>query len=613
MSTCTDGVVAAACAAHDRDRARLLDILLALHRQLGHLDRSTLGAIAAELSLPRADVEGVASFYSFLSPEPRGRVVIRLSNDVPDVMQGAERVAESLEEELGIRFGETTPDGQFSLEWTSCIGLSDQAPAALFNQVPVPNLGPWSARRLVREIREHPNWTDLRKLAVHEYGDGENGHDLVRSAVKNNIRRPGEVIFATMEAGAGLCKALAMSPAEVIREMKTARLRGRGGAGFPAGMKWEFARAAEGAERYLVCNADEGEPGTFKDRVILTERPDLLFEGMTIAGYAIGARRGILYLRAEYEYLREYLEFVLERRRRRNLLGAGLCGGSSFDFDIRIQMGAGAYVCGEESALISSCEGSRGDPKNRPPFPVQKGYLGHPTVVNNVETLCAAARILEMGSGWFAQLGSRQSTGTKLLSISGDCTRRGIYEVHFGTPLSDIFAMCGAEDPVAVQVGGPSGRLIGPDDFHRNLCFDDLATGGALVLFGAGRDPLEIASRYMSFFVHESCGYCTPCRVGNVLLQRRLDQIRAGLGTPDDLVYLEKLAISVKATSRCGLGQTSPNPILSTLANFRPLYERLLGSPSDGLLASFDLSASLATARELTGREPVHATSQKVH
>jgi len=612
MTTCTDGVVAAACAAHGRDRARLLDILLALHRQIGHLDGSTLGAIAAELSLPRADVEGVASFYSFFSTEPKGRVVIRLCNDVPDVMQGAERVAEGLEEELGIRFGETTPDGQFTLEWTSCIGLSDQAPAALFNQIPVPSLGPWSARRLVREIRERPDWTDLRKLVVREYGDGENGHDLVRSAVKNNVRRPGEVIFGAMEAGAGLCKALALSPAEVIREVKTARLRGRGGAGFPTGMKWEFARAAEDAERYLICNADEGEPGTFKDRVILTERPDLLFEGMTIAGYAIGARHGILYLRAEYEYLREYLEFVLERRRRRNLLGTRLCGGSSFDFDIRIQMGAGAYVCGEESALISSCEGRRGDPKNRPPFPVQRGYLGHPTVVNNVETLCAAARILELGSGWFSQLGSRQSTGTKLLSISGDCTRRGIYEVHFGTRLSEVFAMCGAEEPIAVQVGGPSGQMVGEADFERALCFDDLATGGALILFGAARDPLEIASRYMSFFIHESCGYCTPCRVGNVLLRQRLERIRAGRGTADDLVYLQELASSVKATSRCGLGQTSPNPILSTLASFRSRYEALLGAPADGELASFDLAASLAPARELTGREPVHSPIQKV-
>ena len=326
-------------------------------------------------------------------------------------------------------------------------------------------------------------------------------------------------------------------------------------------MKWEFTRAAASDQRYLICNADEGEPGTFKDRVILTERPDLLFEGMTIAGYAIGASRGLLYLRGEYAYLRDYLESVLAQRRAAGLLGESICGKPGFDFDIRIQLGAGAYVCGEETALISSCEGLRGDPKNRPPFPAQSGYLGKPTSVNNVETLCCVPRILEMGAGWFASIGSSKSTGTKLLSVSGDCTRRGVYEVPLGTRLAEVLEMCGAEEPQAVQVGGPSGQMVGAADFDREICFDDLATGGALVVFGAGRDPLEIASHYMAFFIHESCGYCTPCRVGNVLLKERLDRIRAGRGETEDLDYLRALAATVKTASRCGLGQTSPNPV----------------------------------------------------
>jgi [NiFe] hydrogenase diaphorase moiety large subunit len=548
----------------------------------------------------------VVSFYSFLRSEPRGRVVIRLCNDVPDMMVGAEKVAEGLEEELGIRFGETTPDGGFSLEWASCIGMSDQAPAALFNDVVVPNLGPGAARRLVRELRAHPEVADLRRLLVREYGDGGNSHDLVRSSVKNNIRRAGEVILADMAPGAGLGKALAMTPAEVIREVKTARLRGRGGAGFPTGMKWEFARAADAGRRYLVCNADEGEPGTFKDRVILTERPDLLFEGMTIAGYAIGASQGLLYLRGEYAYLRGYLEHVLADRRALGLLGERVCGKPGFAFDIRIQMGAGAYVCGEETALLSSCEGLRGDPKNRPPFPAQRGYLGKPTSVNNVETLCCVPRILQMGSGWFASLGSRKSTGTKLLSVSGDCTRRGVYEVTLGTRLRAVLEMCGADEPAAVQVGGPSGQMVGPADFDREICFDDLATGGALVVFGAGRNPLEIASRYLAFFIHESCGYCTPCRVGNVLLKERLDRILAGRGEPADLDYLQSLGQTIKSASRCGLGQTSPNPVLSTLRSFRPAYEALLATPADGAQRGFDIAARLAEASALTGRKSVH-------
>jgi len=594
---------------YGHDRTRLLDILLAVQRRFGRVDDSLVDALAAQLGVPRVDVAGVVSFYSFLHDRPKGRIVIRLCNDVPDVLAGVERVAEGLEEELGIRFGETTPDGLFTLEWTSCIGLSDQAPGALFNEVPVPSLGPGAARRLVREIRQHQDAPNLRRLLLKEYGDGQNAHDLVRSAVKNNLRLAGEVIFAEREANAGLAKALAVSPAEVIREVKTARLRGRGGAGFPTGMKWEFTRAAVADRRYLVCNADEGEPGTFKDRVILTERPDLLFEGMTIAGYAIGAAHGILYLRGEYAYLREYLESVLAWRRAEGLLGERICGKKGFDFDIRVQMGAGAYVCGEETALLSSCEGLRGDPKNRPPFPAQSGYLGKPTSVNNVETLACVPRILEHGSAWFASIGSRQSTGTKLLSVSGDCMRRGVYEVPLGTPLAEVLAMCGAEETQAVQVGGPSGQLIGADEFGRTICFDDLATGGALVLFDERRDVLEIASRYLAFFVHESCGYCTPCRVGNVLLKERLDRIRAGRGEAADLDYLQSLAETVRTASRCGLGQSSPNPVLSTLKRFRSAYEARLRAPEGGDQPGFDPAAGLAEAGALVGRNSLHFAS----
>lgn len=596
MTTTPHEAIATTCREFGHDRTRLLDILEAVERRLGHVPEAAVDAIAGELGMPRVDVAGVVSFYSFLSAAPRGRVVIRLCDDVPDRMLGAEQVGSGLEEELGIRFGETTADGLFTLEHTSCIGMSDQAPAALFNDVVVPSLGPGTARRLVREIRQHEAATDLRRLLTREYGDGRNAHDLVRSAVKNNLRQPGAVIFAEREAEAGLAKALAMSPAEVIRQVKTARLRGRGGAGFPTGLKWEFTRAAAADQRYLIANADEGEPGTFKDRVILTERPELLFEGMTIAGYALGATRGLLYLRREYAYLLPYLESVLSARRAAGLLGESLCGKPGVAFDIRIQMGAGAYICGEESALISSCEGLRGDPKNRPPFPAQRGYLGRPTAVNNVETLACVPRILEMGAAWFASIGSSKSTGTKLLSVSGDCTRRGVYELPFGTRLDEVLALAGAEDPIAVQVGGPSGQMVGVADFGRPICFDDLATGGALVVFGAGRDPLAIASQYLAFFVHESCGYCTPCRVGNVLLKERLDRIRAGCGEASDLDYLTALAATIRNASRCGLGQSSPNPVLSTLCSFRSLYEERLVTPVEGRRAGFDLEARLAGA-----------------
>jgi [NiFe] hydrogenase diaphorase moiety large subunit len=327
---------------------------------------------------------------------------------------------------------------------------------------------------------------------------------------------------------------------------------------------------------------------------------------MTIAGYAIGAGVGIIYLRAEYAYLRQFLEKILEERRTMGLLGENVAAKEGFDFDIRIQMGAGAYICGEETALISSCEGTRGDPKNRPPFPAQEGYLGKPTSVNNVETLCCAARILEKGSGWFSSFGSQGSTGTKLLSVSGDCTRPGVYEVPFGITLREVLEMCGADRPFAAQVGGPSGAMVGEGDFDRTICYDDLATGGALMVFREDRNVVEIAAKFLEFFVHESCGYCAPCRVGNVLLKQRLDEILAGNGEPADLDYLEELAGSVKATSRCGLGQTSPNPVLTSLKNFRSAYEALLEEPTDSTLPRFDIHSALTDAQELTGRTSVH-------
>jgi [NiFe] hydrogenase diaphorase moiety large subunit len=473
----------------------------------------------------------------------------------------------------------------------------------LINDVPVTNLDGEKAREIARQLKQSGSEARL----VKTLGDGNNAHDLVRSMVVNNIRRRGPVVFADFQSGTALRKALAMTPAEVIRDIKTSRLRGRGGAGFPTGMKWDFTRQAAGEKRFVIGNADEGEPGTFKDRVLLTECADLMFEGMTIAGYAIGAETGILYLRGEYAYLRRFLESVLDRRRSQGLLGKTVAGKIGFNYDIRIQMGAGAYICGEETAMISSCEGLRGDPKNRPPFPAQKGYQASPTTVNNVETFCCVARILDQGPGWFAQLGSKGSTGTKVLSVSGDCARPGVYEVPFGLTVKEMLAMVGAEDAAAVQIGGPSGQMVGPDSFGKTICYDDLATGGAVVVFGPERDLLHVASRYMDFFIEESCGYCTPCRVGSVLLRNKLDDIRAGRAEASDVPYLQELGQCMKVTSRCGLGQTAANPVMSTLKNFRRLYDSKMGGKrgkgQEGLLAAFDIRSALTASESLTGRK----------
>jgi [NiFe] hydrogenase diaphorase moiety large subunit len=596
-------VVRDICRKYGRERGRLMDIVRAVQEKFGCVSGPAMDLIAKEVGVRRVQVASVVTFYAFLSEQPKGQVVIRLCNDIIDQMAGAPDVARAFEEELGISFGQTTPDGKFSLEYAACIGMCDQAPAALVNDVPVTELSTDAARRIVRDLRKHMDPSRL----VHRLGDGNNAHELVHAMVMNNIHLRGPVIFTPANRGEAIRKALAMTPAEVIRAVKTSRLRGRGGAGFPTGMKWEFTRAAPGDRKYIVCNADEGEPGTFKDRVLLTELPDRVFAGMTIAGYAVGAAEGILYLRAEYAYLQRFLEDLLDKRRAENLLGQNICGKAGFNFDIRIQMGAGAYVCGEETALLSSAEGSRGDPKNRPPFPAQKGYLDCPTVVNNVETLACVTKILEAGPATFSEHGSPGSTGTKLLSISGDCKVPGVFEVPFGIKLSEVLKLAGGEDAIAVQVGGASGQMIAREEFGRTICFDDLATGGSVMIFGPERNVLEVADKFMEFFVEESCGYCTPCRVGNVLLKERLERVIAGQGEPADLEYLQDLGQTIKTMSRCGLGQTSANPVLTTLKNFRATYNALVKKRTDGLQPAFDLGAAVGEAETIIGRKSEHA------
>jgi [NiFe] hydrogenase diaphorase moiety large subunit len=595
------------CEQFGNDKGRLMDILLGVQAESGCIASETLDEIAKSLSINRVEVESTATFYAFFSRQPRGRFVVRLCNDVIDQIHGMDRIAAAFRAELGIEFGQTTPDGLFSLEYTPCIGMSDQAPALLINDKVVTRVSTDMVREIIQTLRTTQSLDQL-KLTL---GDGNNGHPLVRSMVVNNLRERGAVVFAPTSPGVAMQRALSEQPVELIKIMKASRLRGRGGAGFPTGMKWEFTRAAGGDRKFIVCNADEGEPGTFKDRVILTEAASLMFEGMTIAGYAIGASEGIVYLRGEYAYLRPYLEDLLAKRRAAGLLGRDILGKSGFKFDIRIQMGAGAYVCGEETALLSSCEGKAGDPKTRPPFPAQRGYLGFPTVINNVETYCAAARIIENGPGWFTSMGTPGSAGTKVFSVSGDCASPGVYEIPFGITVNDLLARVGATDTIAVQVGGASGRMVGPAEFGRKLCYDDLATGGSVMVFGRGRDVLAISHNFMQFFVEESCGYCTPCRVGTRLLEERLRRFLDGKGSLADIEYLEKTGKTVKTASRCGLGQTAANPVLGTIQSFRGEYESRVRKNGSVFLASFDPKQAVAGAAALAGHESLHFGTEK--
>ncbi len=380
--------------------------------------------------------------------------------------------------------------------------------------------------------------------------------------------RTGPVLFSTYKRGEGIKKAVKQKREDILFELKDSGLKGRGGAGFPTSTKWMLTAAAKAEKKFIVCNADEGEPGTFKDRVLLMEYPALVFEGMVIGGYTVGAKVGIVYLRAEYEYMLEQLENYLSNMREDNLLGEGILG-TDFSFDISIRLGSGAYVCGEETALIESLEGNRGEPRNRPPFPVNTGYMGYPTSVNNVETLAAVPHIITKGGSWFKKHGTDKSTGSKLFSVSGDCENPGVYELPWGITIKELLEIVGAKNTKAVQVGGASGVCIPKTQFDRKLGYEDVPTGGSIIVFNESRDMLHVLKNFMEFFVEESCGQCTPCRIGNVKLLEGINMIERGDFTFKYINTLKELGKTMQVASKCGLGQSSPNSFISILENFK--------------------------------------------
>jgi [NiFe] hydrogenase diaphorase moiety large subunit len=461
-------------------------------------------------------------------------------------------------------------------------------------------LTPFRAREIIRDIKKGRSLNDL---IIEGYGDGKNNTDLIKAMVYNNIRKIGPILADDYKPGYIVHHILPkLKPEEVIKQIKLSNMRGRGGAGFPTGLKWELCRKASGDIKYIFCNADEGEPGTFKDRVILTERPNLIIEGMIIGGYAIGASEGILYVRYEYKYLKNYLENILQKARDNKLLGKNISGIKGFNFDIRIQFGAGAYVCGEESALIESAEGKRGEPRDRPPFPIEIGYLDKPTVVNNVETFCSVVKILLKGGEWYRSFGTKESTGTKLISICGDCKYPGVYEIEWGFNVNDVLSMTGADNVQAVQVGGPSGTLIASDEFNRTLSYEDLSTGGSIIIFNNTRDLLkDVVLNFTEFFIDESCGSCVPCRTVPILMRAKLLKIINGFGVSKDIDELGEWGKIMK-TNRCGLGHTAANPILSSIKNFSHLYEKKINKNLD-FKSEFNLEAASVEAAIASGRE----------
>ncbi len=586
----TAAAVAASVARYRADPHYILQMLREIQEACDWISPEAIDLLQERLRLPRTKIEGVAGFYSFLYTRPRGRYRVLFSDNITDRMLGNMALLDRMCEQLWVERGKTSEDGLVSVDTTSCTGMCDQGPALLVNNYAITRLD----RQRVDEICE----LIRAKVVLAEW-------PRAYFRVDDQVRRQDLLLGSELAPGEALAAALARGPEAVLAELKSSNLRGRGGAGFATGLKWQACRDAPGKARYVVCNADEGEPGTFKDRVLLAAHADLVFEGMSLCALAVGAAKGMLYLRGEYRYLLDQLNAVLERRRQGKLLGERILGRSGFDFEIEIHLGAGAYICGEESALIESLEGKRGTPRNRPPFPVTRGYLDQPTVVNNVETFAASCLVAHRGGAWYAGIGTPRSAGTKILSVSGDCARPGLYEYPYGVSVSEVLQACGAGEAQAVQVSGPSGVCLAAAEFGRRIAFEDIPTAGAFMVFDRSRDMFEVARNFVHFFAHESCGFCTPCRVGTSLLRNLMDKLKNGHGSPYDFAEIERLNRILQSMSHCGLGHTACNPVLDTIAKFRPAYERRLQQKE--FVPAFNLDWALEPARQMTGRDDAGA------
>ena len=605
-------------AQHRKNPHDLLQILIQIQHAYHYVPKEAAKQLADEMEVPLVRVQGLLSFYSFLSAEPQGDYVIHFSDNITDQMLGNRELAARLCELLGVKLGETRKDGRVSVHFTSCTGMCDQGPAALVNYLPVTRLD----RERIDRIADLVN-------AQIPLQDWPPEFFIVKSQIRRSdvvFRKPvepGEGIRASLERGGAFLPEWAedMAPsdarkhhlerggAETLKEIYRSDLRGRGGAGFKAGIKWESVRDGKIGGRYVLCNADEGEPGTFKDRVLLTDYADMVFEGMTICGHVVGSKKGILYLRQEYWYMKEHLEKVLNRRRETGLLGSGILG-TALDFDIEMHFGAGAYICGMETAMIKSIEGRRGIPRRRWPLPVHQGYLKRPTVVNNVETFAAATIISAKGGAWFAHNGTDQSTGTKLFCVSGDCERPGIYEYPWGVSVNEVLRDCGALNAQGVQVGGPSGTMINAREFDRSACFEDLVGTGTLMIFGPQRDMFEAVKNFSLFFQHESCGLCAPCRVGTTLLANYVSKFERGCGSPVDLEEMRHISGLMKTMAHCGLGQMANIHITESIEKFPAIWENRMKTTE--FIPAFDLDGALEEARSLTGRTDPEAHFARV-
>jgi NADH-quinone oxidoreductase subunit F len=541
-------------------RSGLLPALHAAQTVYGWLPEEIAAEVARSLHVPLADVHGVIEFYSLFYNEPLGKKVIRVCTDQACALKGAKGILDHLCFHHGIQPGGTTAGQAVSIEASPCLGLCELAPAALVDE------------EAETSIDLENNSYDLGRPPSRVYGS-------LRLLTANC--GGGTTLLAHYGNYPAFTKALAMKPEEIIGEIKAAGLVGRGGAAFPTGIKWEGAAKAPGAQKYVICNADESEPGTFKDRILLLDDPHRTIEGMLIAGYAIGASKGYLYVRGEYPYILPVLENALQEARQANLLGEKILG-SSFSFEIEIRVGAGAYICGEETALFESIEGKRGFPRIKPPFPTTHGLFGRPTVINNVETLCNVPLIISMGSAEYRRIGTEKSPGPKLFCVSGDVEKPGLYEIPFGVTLRGLLEMAGGvageKNLQAVLFGGAAGAFATTAHLDVKMTFEDLRAAGlplgsgVVMIFDETRDMRQALKELGHFFAHESCGKCYPCQMGTQRQKEILERLANGCALPGDRVRLQDVGWTMTDASLCGLGQTAASAVLSAIQLWPELF-----------------------------------------
>ncbi|WP_215454355.1 NAD(P)H-dependent oxidoreductase subunit E [Streptomyces sp. ATCC 21386] len=549
-------------------RDLLLPGLHAINDRIGWISEGALDHLCRRLTVPPAEAYGVATFYAMFSVKPRPATVLHVCTDLACAAAGAADLCAGVEARLGLGSG-------VSVERSPCLGLCERAPAALAIKAGDP----------VRTAVAAPATVEAAVLAATAPDSAEEeppaamavpqaGNPSLTLLGRVGVVDPSSLDDYRAHGGyTALRRAFELGPAGVIREVTDSGLVGRGGAAFPTGRKWQATAAQPDRPHYLVCNADESEPGTFKDRVLMEGDPFSLVEAMTIAGYATGAHRGYLYLRGEYPRALSLLENALAQCRARGLLGDDVLG-QGYAFDIEIRRGAGAYICGEETALFNSIEGYRGEPRSKPPFPVEKGLFGKPTVENNVETLVNVLPILTMGAPAYAAIGTAGSTGPKLFCVSGSVERPGIYELPFGATLGDLLTLAGVRDRLrAVLLGGAAGGFVRPDELDIPLTFEGTreagtTLGSGVVMAFDDTVPLpRLLLRIAEFFRDESCGQCVPCRVGTVRQEEALHRIaeRTGAAAADDIALLREVGRAMRDASICGLGQTAWNAVESAI------------------------------------------------